>query len=107
MTVATSTGWVQAPSVALCVERCRAACCRAPGSVVLSHHEANRMALRSPTPLHLYDEGGNRLRLNFSDHDGHCPMLEADARCRIYSDRPVACHRYPSQPELRCAVWPG
>ena len=62
--------WVQPPSRALCVEQCRAACCRAPGSLVLSDQEVRRLALRVPGALTLYHEGGNRHRLNFSDHGG-------------------------------------
>lgn len=104
--VQTNPAWRQAPSVALCVETCHAACCRAPGSLTLSQAEAERMAMRTHAPLVLYEEGWNLHRLNFSDHDGHCQMLEADSRCRIYSDRPVVCHRFPSQPDPRCAVWP-
>jgi Fe-S-cluster containining protein len=101
-----SASWAQLPSFALCVAQCRAACCRAPGSLVLSAQEASRLALRAG-PLTLYDEGGNRHRLNFSDHGGQCPALNADSTCRVYADRPVACHRFPSHPDPRCAVWPA
>ena len=99
-------GWVQPPSRHLCAAVCRAACCRAPGSVVLSRKEADRMAARMPGPLTVYWEGGNQYRLNFSEHGGQCPMLEPDATCRIYTDRPVACAWFPSMPDPRCAVWP-
>ena len=99
--------WMRAPSRALCVEQCRAACCRAPGSLVLSEREAQRLAMRVPGALTLYHEGGNRHRLNFSDHGGQCPALNDDSTCRVYADRPVACHHYPSMPDPRCAVWPA
>lgn len=104
--MATNPRWPVAPSEALCVTECGARCCQGVGSLVLSQREAERMALRHPTPLVLYREFPNGYRLNFSDHDGRCPMLAPDNRCRSYTDRPVACHRFPAAPDPRCLVWP-
>lgn len=98
------------PSEALCVGQCQARCCRAPGSIVLSGREADRMAMRTSTPLVLRVEAEEvlvpRYRLNFSENGGQCPMLGPDARCRIYASRPVCCHHFPTAPDPRCAVWP-
>ena len=99
--------WVQLPSRDLCVTQCGGACCRAPGSVLLTRAEVERLAKRSASDLILYDEGGDQHRLNFSDHQGRCPMLQWNSECRIYEDRPAACRAYPSRPDPRCAVWPA
>jgi Fe-S-cluster containining protein len=103
-------GWVQPPSRALCVEQCRAACCRAPGSIELDGWELDSLRGSTPQTLIVYAEletpQVQRYRLNFSDHGGQCPMLADDATCRIYVNRPACCHAFPSQPDPRCAVWP-
>lgn len=97
--------WTTAPTKALCAGQCQARCCRAPGSLTLSHREANRLALRHRDTLVLRDEG-HLYRLNFSENGGQCPMLAADFTCSIYAHRPVACHLFPSSPSPGCFVWP-
>jgi len=101
------SAWVQPPSVTLCAGQCGARCCRAPGSVLLSEREANRMAMRLRTPLMLRTiPGDQRARMNFSENGGQCPMLAPDFSCAIYDHRPVACHDFPQAPMAGCLVWP-
>jgi len=99
--------WAQVPTKALCVDRCGAACCRAPGSIVVTRDEAERIGRHSAHDTIFYQEGPDQHRLNFSDHEGRCPMLLWNSTCRIYEDRPQACRLFPTQPDPRCAVWPS
>ena len=43
------------------------------------------------------DDGSLGIRLG---HDGRCPFLGPDMRCRVYSVRPTQCRTYPWWPEL-------
>lgn len=104
-----NSAWVQQPSMTLCVEQCGAQCCRAPGYILVSRLEAQRLQQRHREDIVFRTMPGDALRLvmNFSENGGQCPMLGADAACAIYPYRPVACHHFPSEPDPRCAVWPG
>ena len=93
----------------ICMDECRAMCCRGPLILRLESDEiagfyraADRLgvtAMVKPTA----DGGGNLL---FLDHPGECcPMLDqATFVCRIYTERPRVCREFPRKPEPGCAI---
>lgn len=99
--------WLQPPSRTLCADVCHGRCCRAPGYLKLSEREATRMSTLAGHPLTVFrDPADQRLTMHFSENGGHCPLLSADNLCTWYSGRPVACQRFPEQPNPGCLVWP-
>ena len=93
----------------ICMDQCRAMCCRGPlilrlepDEVAVFHREAVHLGTTadiSPAA----DGGGNLL---FLDHPGECcPMLDqATFACRIYEQRPRVCREFPRRPEPGCAI---
>ena len=93
----------------ICMDQCRAMCCRGPlilrlepDEIAVFHREAVHLgttAAISPAA----DGGGNLL---FLDHPGECcPMLDqATFACRIYEQRPRVCVEFPRRPEPGCAI---
>ena len=93
----------------ICMDECRAMCCRGPLILRLERDEIagfyraadglGATAMVKPTA----DGGGNLL---FLDHPGECcPMLDqATFACRIYSERPRVCREFPRKPEPGCAI---
>ena len=94
----------------ICMDQCRAMCCRGPlilrlepDEVAVFHREAVHLGTTvdiSPAA----DGGGNLL---FQDHPGECcPMLDqATLACRIYEQRPRVCREFPRRPEPGCAIF--
>lgn len=98
---------MRAPSLAVCQQECGARCCRAPGYLKLSDREAQRMATLSPRPITVFrDPQDGKLTMHFSENGGQCPLLSAEHLCTWYTGRPVACARFPEQPNPGCLVWP-
>lgn len=95
----------------ICMQQCRAMCCRGPQYLRLTSDEAaalERHAARLGVELHLVeDPDGAAVR--FLDHPGeHCPMLDgASSACRIYPDRPLRCREFPDKPRPGCAISGG
>ena len=93
----------------ICMEQCRAMCCRGP--LILRLEPGEIAAFRDAAAglgvtAHISpaaDGGGNLL---FLDHPGeHCPMLDdATSACRIYHRRPQCCRDFPRKPEPGCAL---
>ena len=93
----------------ICMDECRAMCCRGPLILRLERDEiagfyraADRLGVTAsikPTA----DGGGNLL---FLDHPGECcPMLDqVTFACRIYEERPRVCREFPRKPEPGCAI---
>ena len=93
----------------ICMDQCRAMCCRGPlilrlepDEVAVFHREAVHLGTTadiSPAA----DGGGDLLFLN---HPGECcPMLDqATFACRIYEQRPRVCREFPRRPEPGCAI---
>ena len=93
----------------ICMDQCRAMCCRGPlilrlepEEVAVFHREAVHLGTTadiSPAA----DGGGDLL---FLDHPGECcPMLDqATLACRIYEQRPRVCREFPRRPEPGCAI---
>ena len=93
----------------ICMEQCRAMCCRGPIILRLSPGEvegfkANAARLGVEARVTATADGGGWLR--FTDHPGdRCPMLDPDDfSCRSYADRPQRCREFPEKPEPGCAI---
>jgi len=97
------TRWQREPSAELCGEQCGAKCCRGPGSVTLTKAEAARLRAKNrgfnPEPAE-----NDRYVVRWAE-DEHCAFLGADNLCTIYSERPLACRRFPMKPYPNCLVW--
>ena len=93
----------------ICMEQCRAMCCRGPIILRLASGEvrgfqANAARLGVEARITATADGGGWLR--FTDHPGdRCPMLDPeDFSCRSYADRPRRCREFPEKPEPGCAI---
>ena len=93
----------------ICMDECRAMCCRGPLILRLEPDEiagfrqaaAELGATAAITPA--ADGGGSLL---FLDHPGErCPMLDPNTwACRHYDRRPRVCREFPRRPEPGCAI---
>ena len=93
----------------ICMEQCRAMCCRGPLILRLEPGEIagfRRAAARLGVAAHITPAADGSGRLLFLDHPGErCPMLdEATSACRIYPERPQCCREFPRKPEPGCAI---
>ena len=93
----------------ICMEQCKAMCCRGPIILRLAPGEVDRFAALAggigvTAQISTNADGGGWLR--FTDHPGErCPMLDPENySCRIYADRPQRCRTFPEKPEPGCAI---
>ena len=93
----------------ICMNQCRAMCCRGPLILRLSGDESSRfeeqaMALGLTVNVDAAPGGGGWVK--FAEHTGErCPMLEdTTSACRIYQDRPQRCRIFPERPTPGCAI---
>ena len=93
----------------ICMNQCKAMCCRGPLVLRLSQDEVldfEDQAVRLGVAVRISQapEGGGWLR--FLDHPGeHCPMLDdATSSCLIYQNRPKRCRDFPKRPTPGCAI---
>lgn len=103
--------WPLGPEAAsrVCMEQCRAMCCRGPLILRLEADEIagfRRAAAGLGVAAHITPAADGSGRLLFLEHPGErCPMLDADtAACRIYAARPKCCREFPRKPEPGCAI---
>ena len=96
----------------ICMNQCRAMCCRGPYILRLSTAEipafkAHAVSLGVALTVQPTADGGGWVR--FSDHPGqHCPMLDdATSACRIYESRPQRCREFPERLTPGCAISGG
>ena len=96
-------------ATAICMNQCRAMCCRGPLILRLSGDESSRfeeqaMALGLTVKVDAAPGGGGWVK--FAEHTGErCPMLEdTTSACRIYQDRPQRCRIFPERPTPGCAI---
>ena len=93
----------------ICMNQCRAGCCRGPLVLRLTPEEVTtlrRAAARLGVSLQpgLSASGGGWLK--FADYPGElCPMLDpVTYACRIYAERPGRCRAFPERPTPGCAI---
>ena len=96
----------------ICMNECRAGCCRGPLLLELTAAEVDdfkrrAVALGLTVAVARRPDGGGWLR--FADYPGErCPMLHPDTfACRIYADRPGRCRRFPERKTPGCAISGG
>ena len=93
----------------ICMDQCRAMCCRGPLILRLEPDEVavfHREAVHLGTTADISPAAGGGGNLLFLDHPGECcPMLDqATFACRIYEQRPRVCREFPRRPEPGCAI---
>ena len=96
----------------ICMNQCKAMCCRGPFILRLTRDEASvfkerAAALGVDLVVTQARDGGGWVR--FSDHAGeHCPMLDGvTSVCRIYKERPRRCRQFPERATPGCAISGG
>ncbi len=96
----------------ICMNQCKAMCCRGPFVLVLTPDEVTAFKdhaakLDVDLVLSAGTDGGAWVR--FMDHRGErCPMLDdATSACRIYGDRPQRCRDFPEKLITGCAISGG
>ena len=102
-------GLTPAAASDICMNHCKAMCCRGPLVLRLSPDEVRAFeghAVRLGVAVRITQtpEGGGWLR--FLDHPGeHCPMLDdATSACLIYQYRPQHCRDFPRRPTPGCLI---
>ncbi len=112
MTSYLRAGLTPAAATRICMNQCRAQCCRGawilrltPAEVPAFQDQAEELgveALVRPAA-----DGGGWIR--FSEHPGErCPMLDpATFACRIYDSRPQRCQSFPERMTPGCAISGG
>lgn len=96
----------------ICMNRCRAMCCRGP--LILTLTEAELMVFEQNASvigvvLRVGKSPDGDGWVKFSEHAGECcPMLDrATFACRIYADRPQRCRDFPEKLTPGCAISGG
>jgi Fe-S-cluster containining protein len=93
----------------ICMNQCRAGCCRGPlilrvtgGEAALLKQRAEELGIDLQEGLS-GDTGG---WLKFAEYPGErCPMLDPNTfACRIYADRPQRCREFPERLTPGCAL---
>ncbi|MFQ6026600.1 MAG: YkgJ family cysteine cluster protein [Dehalococcoidia bacterium] len=93
----------------ICMNQCRAGCCRGPLILRLSQAEAatlKQQALQLGIDLKSGFPSNTGGWLKFSDYPGErCPMLDPITfACHIYADRPQRCRDFPERLTPGCAL---
>ena len=93
----------------ICMNQCKAMCCRGPLILRLTEDEVGNFqqhSLRLGVEVHMTRSATADGWVRFSDHPGeHCPMLDdATSACRIYDDRPQRCRDFPERLIPGCAI---
>lgn len=105
-------GLSEADASRICMQQCRAQCCR--GSLILTLKADEVAAFEQQAAergitleLRQAPDGGSWLR--FGDYPRRCcPMLDPNtAACRIYSVRPQRCRDFPERVTPGCAISGG
>ena len=96
----------------ICMNRCRAMCCRGPWVLTLAREEVQVLrgyAGDFGVKLVVREAADGSGRVRFSDHAGdRCPMLDPRTfACRIYEERPQRCREFPERPTPGCAISGG
>lgn len=105
-------GLTQEAASRICMDQCRAMCCRGPLVLRLEPDEVRGFERRAhdldvDLVLGRAADGGGLVR--FTDHTGEsCPMLDrATFACRIYEHRPQRCREFPDRLTPGCAISGG
>ena len=93
----------------ICIEQCKASCCRDPYILVLEADEVKSfqsVAVDMGLDLKIQAMVDGSAWVKFSDHlNQSCPMLDSGTSiCRIYNNRPSRCRLFPGKPIPGCAI---
>ena len=96
----------------ICINQCKAMCCRGPIVLTLSNDEFEEFERNSGKlnldlkPIHKND---GTIVIKFLDQmGGHCPMLDPDtSMCMIYQNRPNVCRDFPTKYTPGCPISGG
>ena len=96
----------------ICMNQCKAMCCRGPLVLSLTEDEVSAFTEHADSlgvELVITRSSNGDGWVRFSDHLGeHCPMLDnATSGCRIYPDRPLRCRDFPEKLTPGCAISGG
>jgi Fe-S-cluster containining protein len=97
----------------ICMEQCRAGCCRGPLILRLAADEVvafqSQAAALGVVARVAAAPGGSGGWVRFAQHPGQCcPMLDQTTwACRIYPQRPQRCRAFPERPTPGCAISGG
>lgn len=96
----------------ICMNVCRAMCCRGPLLLELLPPELpafEEQARKLKVELRVSRGNDGRGWLKFSDYPGErCPMLNpVTFQCRIYDDRPARCRDFPEKQTPGCQISGG
>ncbi|MDA0734405.1 MAG: YkgJ family cysteine cluster protein [Chloroflexi bacterium] len=96
----------------ICMNQCRAMCCRGPLILTLTEaelraFEQNALALGVALKVGKSPDAGGWVK--FADHVGECcPMLDQSTfACRVYAARPQRCRDFPEKLTPGCAISGG
>jgi Fe-S-cluster containining protein len=103
------TGLTPTAASNICINQCKAMCCRGPIILQLTREEARDFkghATRLGVDAQIDEAPGGGGWVRFSEHPGQrCPMLDdATSVCLIYEDRPQRCRDFPGKPTPGCAI---
>ena len=96
----------------ICMNVCRAMCCRGPLVLELAPEEVAGFVDAGASlgiDVNISKGTGGRGLVKFTDHEGEsCPMLDPDTlACRIYAARPRRCREFPERPTPGCPISGG
>lgn len=96
----------------ICMNQCRAGCCRGPLVLSLEVSEIadfESQAARLGTKVHVALAPDGAGWVKFADYPGQrCPMLDQSTyACRIYENRPQRCREFPEKLTPGCAISGG
>ena len=96
----------------ICMDACRAMCCRGPLLLELDAAEISAFrekAAELGLEATIQEGSGGGGWLKFADHEGErCPMLDPGSwACRIYASRPRRCRQFPEKRTPGCAISGG
>ncbi len=96
----------------ICMEKCRAMCCRGPLVLELAATEVDdflKQAERLQLVVRVQRSSSGGGWLKFSEYAGECcPMLDTKTfGCRIYENRPQRCRVFPTRPTPGCLISGG
>jgi Fe-S-cluster containining protein len=101
---------VRDASVEICAVECGARCCRAPGYFTIDTLDLERLSLLAKIhdvllSVHAHPSIPHYYAVDFTKNGGQCVFLDHRNLCKIYSQRPSACRKYPEEYQPNCILF--
>ena len=105
-------GLTYAKASDICLNRCKAMCCRGELVLELKPEEISQfmaMASNIGVRANIVEQDSGVGWIFFADHPNqHCPMLDDQtSQCRIYENRPQRCRDFPERKVPGCEISGG